>query len=215
MSSLKVKANKLTEWVFHIPSVGQADKAISVEVRLLAEKSGLMLRATCQDKLIEHIDDSDIGRLHERVEAALNALNMGVRIDWQDYIQIRTQSGRDDISDAMWGKEWRADESVEVKAEIVKYGLHPVTQEPYIMDRRGYPAKAVIPIGTFQGKPWDSQQGWRSTYIPATSENIAAVEDICARLSVLKERIAHVLNQDNIQVTLMNLTHALPLLENK
>jgi hypothetical protein len=215
MSKLKVKANKLTEWVFKVPTFGGADKAIAVEVRLIAKESGLMLRAICQDNLIESIDDSDIDRLHARVDAALNALDMGDRIEWQDYIKIQVCSGRDDLSDALYGDKWRANESVDVRSEFVKYGLHPVTQEPYILDRYGYPRKAVIPVSYFQGKPWDTEQGWKSAYIPATPENIAAIEDVCSRLGVLKERLVHVLSQGNIQATLLNITNALPLLESK
>lgn len=215
MSKLKVKANKLTEWIFNIPSVGESKKPIAVEVRLLAEKDGLRLRATCQDKLIEPIEDSDIKRLHERVEAALEALGMGVKIEWLDYIQIQVHSGRDDLTDALYGKTWNARESVDVKAELVKYGIHPITQVPHILDRRGYPRMVVYPMTTFQGRPWDTNQGWKFTYIPATPENMAAIEDICVRLGLLKARLVDVLSQDNVQATLQNITSALPLLENK
>lgn len=139
MSNLKVKANKLTEWMFNIPSVGECKKPVAVEVRLLVEKEGLRLRATCQDKLIEPIEDSDIERLRERVEAALEALGMGIKIEWLDYIQIQVHGGRDDLAAALYSKEWNARESVDVKADLVKYGIHPITQVPYILDGRGYP----------------------------------------------------------------------------
>lgn len=215
MSNLKVKANKLTEWMFNIPSVGECKKPVAVEVRLLVEKEGLRLRATCQDKLIEPIEDSDIERLRERVEAALEALGMGIKIEWLDYIQIQVHGGRDDLADALYSKEWNARESVDVKAELVKYGIHPITQVPYILDGRGYPRVAVYPMSTFQGKPYDPNQGWRFTYIPATPENMAAIKDVCTRLGILKARLADVLSQDNVQATLQNITNALPLLENK
>ena len=215
MSNLKVKANKLTEWIFNIHSVGESKKPVAVEVRLLAEKGGLRLRATCQDKLIEPIEDSDIERLHERVEAALEALGMGMKIEWLDYIQIQVHGGRDDLTDALYGNEWNACESVDLKADLVKYGIHPITQVPYILDKRGYPRVAVYPMSIFQGKPWDTNQGWKFTYIPATPENMAAIEDICARLGVLKTRLVDVLSQDNVRATLQNIANALPLLENK
>lgn len=215
MSNLKVKANKLTEWIFNIPSVGESKKPVVIEVRLLAEKDGLRLRAICQDKLIEPIEDSDIGRLHERVEAALETLGMGVKIEWLEYIQIQVRGGRDDLADALRGKEWNACESVDIKANLVKYGIHPITQEPYILDGRGYPRVAVYPMTTFQGKSWDVNQGWKFTYILATPENMAAIEDVCARLGMLKTRLANLLSQGNVQATLQNIANELPLLENK
>lgn len=50
--ALKVKASKLTEWLFSIPVIDGNNKNISVEVRLVSDKDGLRMRAICQDKLI-------------------------------------------------------------------------------------------------------------------------------------------------------------------
>lgn len=211
--SLKVKANKLTEWLFSIPAVDGNNKNISVEVRLVSDKDGLRMRALTQDNLLAPIEDADVSSLHAKVEAALLALNMGTRIEWQDYLQIEVSGNG--VNEAFIDTEYNF-QQLDVKIKRVKYGLHPDNHEPYILDRQGYPTKVKQnKTFMFQGKPYDPDQGTQFSYIPATPENIAAMDDVCARMRVLKDRLSDVLSQDNVQLTLSDLAARLPLLENK
>lgn len=196
--TLQVKATKLTEWRFSIPVIDGKNKNISVEVRLMSDKEGLRMRAIVQDRLVEPIEDTDISNLYTKVESALLALNMGTRIEWQDYLQIKVAGNG--VNKTFITSEHNF-QRLSVDVERVKYGLHPDTLEPYILDRQGYPTRVHKAPQMFQGKVWD-HDGAQTSYIPDTPENVAAMDEVCARMNTLKDRLSEVLNQDNLQSTL-------------
>ncbi len=60
---------------------------------------------------------------------------------------------------------------------------------------------------------WHTESPATVALIPATSENVAALAEIRARLRLLRERLANVLAQDSIATVLADLTSHLPLLK--
>ena len=179
---------------------------IPVRVSLIDKQGQLTFRARIEG--LGSIEDPNIQALHERVEEALShhcAANLGCV--WHDWLKVS-------INTAPW-EESRSDLScgLAVQVERVKYGVDPSTGKAYTLSDSGAWA---VPVASPRERAEDmarffpNSRGAADTltekvsesYVPATPENIAAIEALRQRMGDVRRRLIEALKQDSIAQTL-------------
>lgn len=180
-------------------------------------------RALCKH-LPSPIDSTDINDLKNQVERALlyqaRALST---IRWEDWLEVIVE-GKHQVGDLLagelktpGGQTVQAMGSLDVHITRLKRGIHPVDGSEVTLNRNG----VVVPFprsrrldegdvayqsGTFQGQPFmQTDTAKERSYLPATPENVAALQALLERLQALNASMANFLSQANLPASVEKL----------
>lgn len=200
---------KIAEWSFRSPwHTGPADSYVA-KIMLCSkwELNGphkLYFEASSKH-FDERIKDSDIDSLQRKVKREFEKQDMKARlVVWEDWIEVEIDHGL-----YMWNNEFG--DGLTIKYAILKRGVHPDTSEAFTINSNGvvvaFPKDKLADVEDHKPDDEKWHLGLRDknkqfSYIPATKENIAALESLCARLKELRFRLASLLTQDTVQKSL-------------
>lgn len=207
---LRADGKLIDEWTLYASKpVDQKEQQISISVRvsIVSIPGKLTFRARIPD--LDTIENSDIQALREQVEETL-LLHSAVRLGnlWEDWLRF-TVSNKDG------GKvDTNLSSALSIVVEPIKRGVDPSTREAYILDSSGY--ARLIKAKPFRGRLADIlgisnsagsdgfilEEKKEASYVPATSDNIAALEDISNRMRQLRQRLLEGFTQSKTEQTL-------------
>lgn len=148
-------------------------------------------------------------------------------VTWEDWLEVQVR-GRRSARDVIGTVE----SDLRITYCRLKRGVHPVTREPYVINSNGIAVPFPSPKQAGELDPdverdtppsvkrlsgYSSALGGRDqdaeySYLPATPENIAALEDLLSRMQALREKLSAFLRQDVVLNSLAGLATALPAL---
>lgn len=214
---------KLFEWTFKAATVKNAENNFKsfndekVTVHMFVTDGTISFQA--KSKLFtERMEDTDINALKKRVKdfflMQITALNGG--IVWEDWLEVIVKGETSDFSDSSFSA---LGGNLHIQVNRLKRGVDPSTGAPLTISANGTvtefpkptsitdpddglvsfldPSLKDIPASDwskvrFKGKPEER------SYIPATPENMQALESILIRLAELRHNLADLLSQDSI-----------------
>jgi hypothetical protein len=200
-------------WEFEV-SQYKGGKKIPVEVFLVMDQERPFFRAKSPE-LAAPIDHSDINALRLAVEQAMaeQVVPKLISIEWEDWLKV-TVKGHNRLLE---GGQWSSAQSyaqLEIRVQTIKRGIHPATGEVVTIASDGriteFPKPRNIETNEKDGVLLGDIP--ETSFIPATPENLRALDDIRDRLGMLRSRLAELLSQDSIQKSLadFNLLPGLP-----
>lgn len=204
---------KVFEWMFVFSNVDR--KPVKVIVSLMG---GMVFSASCAELAGVDLKHSDIQQLHAMTESALMDRIADISgIVWEDWYQIEVTGGRSDFADSRhssWGS------NLKINITDLKRGLHPVSGKPVTIGQHGtlidFPESSSIDVDEQDVGDW-RKAGFKPgrscaerSYLPATPENTAALKHIIDQTYILRSKLAHVLNHDEIEKTVAIVNKSLP-----
>lgn len=191
------RGRKVLDWTFKAP-----DGNKPVEVYLVHGDNGMHFRADCPS-LNESVTAVDINELEKNLEAVLadkSLVMLGVQ--WEDWLCVEVD-----------GSTRNRCGGISVSYHALKRGIHPVSGKVVTLNSRNmlapFPEARSIHAksgfdepGPINAKDLYFGDAKEVSYIPATPENIAAIEEIIRRIRQLRNDLAGVLSQESIQAKL-------------
>jgi hypothetical protein len=199
---------KVFDWTFWV--AGKKDR-ISVEVKAYNNGTDMWFQAS-GEHIPEAVKSTDINALRAQVQDILTEqVTLLTHIEWEDWFEVIVDGDNSDFGDSRFSA---LGANLKVKINRLKRGVDPksgrvlTVNNGSVMD---FPTPSSIddPGVTVSGMRTGSSV--EKSYIPATPENRAAIDDILLRMQTLRNSIAVFLSQDNITDTLgQNLMKVLP-----
>jgi hypothetical protein len=179
--------------------------------------SGLMFKAL-SPALTESIEDSDIQRLRERIEAWFQAAALKRSgLVWEDWIEIVVQ-GYDR------SHENEVVVSLDIKRNILKRAVMPTGEAVELRTTNGHSYVRPFPKPKRSGEE-DEPEGTgifkgvncRDTnheyaYVPATQENLAAITAIQQGLVAVRQKVSDFMHKANNAGAIQNINGSIALL---
>jgi len=202
------------EWTFKSPLT----KGPKMDVQISIEKSdGDSITFVARSQALPGaLRDQNIETLRSKVEEALRTQHQLLTgLVWESWLEVQVRGAREAHS-------VRADveSRLEVKYCYLKRAVHPVTGDAYTVNHNGVAVPFPLPkLAGEADTPEDVQVGdikgvWRGrepeaeySYVPATDENVAGLEDLMARMQALRGALSKFLRQDTINQSLEGLTN--------
>jgi hypothetical protein len=214
VANTRVSTGKVVdEWVFVSPLEvrGRTAPKLAVTVSMKSEGSKGITFIAHGDCLPAAIVDTDIERLRKAVENELRFQHdKATGLQWEDWLEVQ-------VREPVGSRRSSTEKGLEVLVTPIKRAIDPSTGKALTLNLNnlvtGFPApKAageVDPearvndgLGAFvQGRTQESS----FSYVPATEENVAALENIFRRIAELREALSAFLSQDQVEHSLLKL----------
>lgn len=209
------------EWKFRSPFHDKNAPRLSATISVDKSDRNRFTFVARSDSLPEPITDTDINQLREKVEAALRQQHdLLTRVTWEDWLEVVVRGRRD---------EHPIHATVESQLVItyrrLKRGMHPDTGEAYVINDNGIatPFPAPKKAGERDAGDDDSQsligarlgarqRDYEYSYVPATHENIAGLENLISAMQQVRDRLAAFLRQDVVATSLADQANRVPAL---
>lgn len=215
------------EWYFASPINDKSAPSLRVTVSL--DKTSptsitFVARGTCLPGKPPELVSSDINELRRMVEDTLRKQHeLLTGLIWEEWLQVvvRGSSDHQQFYDSSCS-------DLKISVSPFKYARHPITGVALYINSNGIASKLPEPkkANCYDGdepvpgaieKLCDVNLGRRDTeaeysYIPATAENKAALENLMGRIQELRSKLSEFLRQDTITASLTKLTSDLPAL---
>jgi len=194
------KGRKVFDWTFNAPDGGKP-----VEVFLVhgdTRDAGMKFRADCP-ALNESVEAVDINDLKEKLETVLSDKSLVMLgVQWEDWLCVEVKGAMNPRSGG-----------ISVTYSHIKRGIHPVSGKAVTIDSRNRFSPFPEACSTREKFDYMSNSGpidssiylgdpKEVSYIQATPENIAALEEITRRIRQLRMDLADVLSQELIRAKL-------------
>lgn len=217
-----LRKKELAKWTLNASVDRQVDasvkssmKAVEVLVHLSEEpltKGGpsvLMFTATSA-RFREPLKDTDLQSLRKKVQREVNAqFRLESQLVWEDYLQVEFNT--DDAHLRPAGVKSQVPASLSLIYTRVKRGVAPDGKAYCIVQRATGVSLAPFPDSIVPA-PQSPEEGNSDflfkelgktvSYLPATPENIAALDSVQAQLRLLARRLEGLLHQDMVQKSL-------------
>lgn len=222
----------IDEWKFVSPFREKGAPQLSAKISIHKHHSGSITFEAHSESLPRPIVDSDINQLRQKVEAALRLQHeMLTGVMWESWLEVEV---RGHTSKRGGRTSSTAESHLEIAYRLIKRGVHPVTGKAYIININGiampFPSaknageqdpdvepetpeerKKHLDLGIRGlGRGRDVEAEY--SYLPATDENIQALDDLQARMQALRDALAKFLRQDTVQQSLSGLASQSPAL---
>lgn len=194
------RKKKVDVWTFYSPFADEAAR-IAGYVATIELRNGYSegLHFVALSKHFSPIQDSDIKRLRKKVEEAFRLCDMSARaISWEDWIEIEM------TEECNFAEEHGV--GLIVQWKFLKRGIHPESGEAFTIHHSN---GVVVPFpkpkragenDQPKGDKWhlgSRTESSQFSYIPATPDNVAALESLAQRIAGARARLRDLLNQDN------------------
>lgn len=210
------------EWRFLSPfrthGDGPKPPALAVEIAIIkGEKDSIVFEARSPGLPGASLRDRDIESLRQRVEEALRFQHdMLTGVQWEDWLEIQVTGSHTDGSDYQGIQA-----NLQLKYSKLKRGVDPKTGKAYYIHSNNVVIEFPLPKKAGERDPDEDlteslrpggrplKLGGRElnteySYLPATPENLAALQDLQSRVNELRLRMSAFLNQDTVQQSLAN-----------
>lgn len=161
--------------------------------------------------LAKSIQDTDIERLRLAVEKELRfQYAMATGVQWEDWLEVAVTGN---VSTHEYSGTRNS--NLVIKYNKLKRGVDPATGKVYTVNTNGVAVafpEPVVATGEKAKEIWEDDKTTEVSYIAATPENLAALEDLIARLGQLRTSLSQFLRQDKVQSSLDNISKNLPAL---
>ncbi|WP_157641861.1 hypothetical protein [Burkholderia ubonensis] len=214
VANTRVSTGKVVdEWVFVSPLEVRGRKApkLAVTVSMKSEgRTGITFIAH-GDCLPRSIVDTDIERLRKAVEDELRFQHdKASGLQWEDWLEVQ-------VREPVGSRGRTTEKGIEVLVMPIKRAIDPETgkaltlnlnnlvtafPEPKRAGEADPEAEAGEGLGSFiQGRTRESS----FSYVPATAENVAALENIFRRIDELRQALSTFLSQEQVEHSLLKL----------
>jgi hypothetical protein len=199
---------KVFDWTFSV--AGKKDR-ISVEVKAYNNGTDMWFQAS-GPHIPEAVKSTDINALRSQVQDILTEqVTLLTNVEWEDWFEVIVNGDNSDFNDSRYSA---LGANLKVQVNRLRRGIDPQTGRVLTVNNG---AVTDFPQPSSIDDPEVTVNGFRTgssvekSYIPATPENRAAIDDILLRMQTLRNSIAVFLSQDNITDTLdQNLMKVLP-----
>ncbi|MBC8742022.1 hypothetical protein F6X40_36395 [Paraburkholderia sp. UCT31] len=207
----RVSTGKLVdEWTFVSPLRSKGGPNLTVQVSI--KKTGAGITFTAHGKCLpQDIESTDIEKLRVAVEHELRFQHDALTgLKWVDWLEVVVAGG------GMFRKD-----GAELKFSYsrIKRAQDPHTGAALTLNSNGLVAPFPLPKKAGELDEGDTASEWKGlnrreqeyeySYLPATPENLAALQSITDRMTELRARLSEFLRQDAIQASLKNLSNGL------
>lgn len=217
LENTNANGRQVAEWKFRSPfkTFRENDKAgpvYTVKISLHVEGGRAEFRAHGDGlNKNERLRHTDIEQLRLMVEEALTLQHrMDTGVTWEDWLEVEVKGQYEDRHGG------RFSSSLEITYRRLKRGVDPDTGIAYTINSNNiavpFPqAKTYRPAETDEERMF-GETAVELSYIPATPENIAALENLMGRTQQLRDALSQFLSQENVKTALaeINSRPALP-----
>lgn len=205
------------EWTFRSPFKDKRAPKLVVQISIDKTKQDRITFLAHADCLGKDIADTDIEQLRQKVEAALRFQHdLLTGVPWEEWLEVEVR-GR-----TKGGHGGSRESDLRITYRPLKRGIDPASGEHYVINSNEIavpfpkPKKAgVLDEGEAVG-PWRGMNRRESeaeySYLPATPENIAALDELMGRLDTLRAKLSAFLGQEAVPESLGDLARGMPAL---
>ena len=192
---------KVFDWFFTV--AGKRDR-IPVEVKAFNNGSDVWFEASAP-YVAEKVRSSDINDLKEEIFRKLTEqVTLLTNIEWADWYEIVVSGDNSDFTDS---RHSSLGANLKIQVNKLKRGVDPETGRVLTIISGSVtdfpePSSIDAPDETVSGYRTGSAS--EKSYIPATEENRAAIDDILSRMQTLRHSIADLLSQDKVEHSLVS-----------
>lgn len=192
---------KMFDWQL---SVAGKHERIPVEVKAFNNGTDMWFEATAQC-LPRAIKSTDINRLKDEVMARVTEqVTLLTNIEWEEWYEVVVTGANSDFSDSRYSA-LGADLKIQVNS--LKRGVDPSTGRALTIINGSVtafpePSRITDDEETVSGYVTGSRA--EKSYIPATPENRAAIDNILSKMQELRYSIADLLSQENVAESLVS-----------
>jgi hypothetical protein len=184
-------------------------KIAHLEVKVFIFKSGTTVHFEAKGpQLVGSFTDTDIQRLATSVEDALRIQHdLITGAVWEDWLEVCVRGSHEDARFGI-GRESRLD----ITYKVIKRGVYPANGTAYTLSSNGVavefpkPKQANVADENVQAlngfRFGDRELESEYSYLPATPENRAALDELMAKLESLRHQLSGFLRQDVVAQSL-------------
>jgi hypothetical protein len=218
--SVRSGGKVVDEWKYVSPFTGRGEgpkpPPLVVEIAIVkGEKEGIVFEARSSGLPKEGVRDRDIEALRQKVEEALRFQHdILTGVPWDDWLEIAVSGS---LTDGSTYEGIQA--NVKLSYIKLKRGVDPKTGKAYVVNSNHIAVSFPLPkkAGERDAEQIDSHGfslGGRElnteySYLPATPDNLAALQDLQNRVNELRVRMSAFLNQGTVQQSLANVANGM------
>ena len=200
----RASGKKAFDWKFIAKGAG-TKPPVDVAVNVESANGMLQFRAHCS-LLVGDFVNSDINLLHAAVEAALLEKSQVLTgIDWQDWLEIAVTG---DSSDFQHSRNSSMGADLKIQVHRLKRGVHPETGAILTLNANG----VVVPFpkatsfieqeAEFSKEKIRINTAAERSYVPATQENLLALQVVMSKMGQLRADLMQLLSQGQVAAQL-------------
>lgn len=199
---------KVFDWNFAV--AGKRDR-IPVEVKAFNNGSDVWFEASGAH-LPERMKNTDINALKEDVLTVLTQqVTLLTNVQWEDWFEVIVMGDNSEFTDS---KHSALGANLKIQVNQLKRGVDPVSGKVLTIINgtvTDFPQPTALDGGDTSANGYRIRSAAERSYIPATAENRRSIDNILSRMAELRNSIAGLLSQGNIEVSLVNdVLRALP-----
>lgn len=202
----------IDEWTYQSPFRSKDAPKLSAKISIDKSDRNEFIFVAHSDSLPQAIVDTDINRLRKKVDDEFrHQHDVLTGVTWEDWLEVQVRgryAGRDSTR--------TVESDLKIMYCSLKRGVHPVTGIAYVINMNGIAVPFPSPKQAGDVDPdverdtpesvkrlsgYSSALGGRDkeaeySYLPATPENIAALNDLLERMQTLRNSLSAFLRQD-------------------
>jgi hypothetical protein len=196
----------IDEWEFRSPFTDARAPALKVTVSIVKSSSEGITFCVRGDNLVDMVD-TDIERLRQRVCALFQQQHdIAVGVAWEDWLEVAVSG------DSRHFRAGSEKAGVEVLYRRLKRGVDAATGLTYTLSINGTAIPFPQPKQSGVNEDGVDYGDWKGmsdrdvetefSYLPATPENIASLNELMDRVTSLRAKLSEFLRQDTVQESL-------------
>lgn len=198
------KGKKLFEWTFYVKSCDNT-KQTKVTVIMFVIDGLITFKAECP-LFVSAMTDTDVNMLRKNVETYLAEQASSLTgITWEDWFEVIVKGANSDFTDSNYSA---LGANLHIQVNKLKRGINPVNGNPVTININGivvdFPNSTSIHDKKETLNEFRVKEEAERSYIPASAENLQALNEILSKMSLLRDKLSDFLSQELIQEKLQN-----------